>query len=112
MPLARQLESHGVRVFIDQLSIPDGADWDRTIDEALTRCAVVVVVLSPAAVDSRQVRAEWNMAIDEGKKVLAIVREKCSIPRQLRLLQHLDMTAERIDDELLLTRLLSAINSM
>ena len=76
------------------------------------RRLMLVVVLSPKAVESRQVRSEWNLAIEEGKPVLPVVREKCRVPRQLRLYQQLDMTAGQIDDEGVLTRLVNAIQSL
>lgn len=112
MRLARRLESRGVVVFIDQLSIPPSADWDRAIDAALERCNMLVVVLSPDSVASDPVRSEWHLALDAGKPVLPILRKTCSIPRQLRLRQHLDMTGGQLDDDTILTRLVNAIRSL
>lgn len=110
--LAQKLESRGVHVFVDQLSIPAGADWDRSIDAALERCAMLVVVLSPSAVESDQVRSEWNMALEERKPVLPVLHKHCTVPRQLRLYQHLDMTEGGLLEDQLLTRLAEAIKSV
>ena len=58
LKLAANLKKRGVPVWIDQWDIPPSADWDLTIDNALYDCAQFLIVLSPAAVASREVRGE------------------------------------------------------
>jgi hypothetical protein len=107
--LARALQARGVGVWIDQWSIPKGADWDRAIDDALYACSHVLIVLSPAAVESNEVRAELRTAFDEDKRVVPVLHRPARVPRRLRLLQLVDLTAREPDDDGALTEVLEAI---
>ena len=48
----------GVRTWMDQFDIPVGADWPDQIDKRLTSSDIIIGVLSPAAVASRNVKNE------------------------------------------------------
>jgi hypothetical protein len=45
---------------MDQYDIPVGAYWPDEIDKGLSACTVVVGVISPDAVASRNVKNEWD----------------------------------------------------
>src|SRR5437660_4832616 len=85
--LAQQLIERGIGVWLDQWDIPAEADWDKTIDKALRECDRLLIVLSPASVESREVRGELRTALDLGKPILPVLYRPCEIPRQLRLVQ-------------------------
>jgi formylglycine-generating enzyme required for sulfatase activity len=107
--LAANLKQRGVPVWLDQWNIPPSADWDLTIDDALYDCARFLIVLSPAAVASQEVRGELRTALDENKPILPVLYQACRIPRQLRLIQHIDFTSSGPDDEILLGQVLRAL---
>jgi hypothetical protein len=90
--LASELKRGGAAVWIDQWDIPSGADWDYEIDRALYDCRHFLIVLSPAAVESKEVRSELLTALEEGKRVVPVLYRPCRVPRRLRLLQHIDCT--------------------
>ena len=46
LPIVSALRLRGARVWVDQLDIPPGADWDQCIDKALAEASYVVVMLS------------------------------------------------------------------
>jgi formylglycine-generating enzyme required for sulfatase activity len=98
LKLAANLKKRGVPIWLDQWDIPPGANWNRTIDEALYECAQFLIVLSPAAVDSDEVEGEWVIAKKEQKPILPILHQQCRIPRQLQVLQHIDFTSRDPDD--------------
>ena len=60
-PLARQVREHlvanGVKTWMDQYDIPVGAYWPDEIDKGLAESDIVVGVLSPDSVESRNVTA-------------------------------------------------------
>jgi tetratricopeptide (TPR) repeat protein len=91
----RQLAEHllklGAPVWLDQWNIPSGDDWDRAIEDAIRDCAACLVVLSPDSVDSREVRGELRIALDLKKPILPVLYESCEMPRQMRLLQYVDL---------------------
>ena len=70
--LASELRTRGISIWFDQWDISPGADWDQSIDKALHESERFIVILSPAAVSSRQVRAEIQAAIDTAKAVFPV----------------------------------------
>jgi len=109
LKLAANLKERGVPVWLDQWDIPPGDDWDLTIDNALYDCAQFLIVLSPAAIASREVRGELRTALDENKPIVPVLYQTCRIPRQLRLIQHVDFTARGPDDGAALGQVLRAL---
>ncbi len=109
LKLAANLKQRGAPVWLDQWDIPPSADWDLAIDDALYDCARFLIVLSPASVASPEVRGELRTALDENKPVLPVIYQKCRVPRQLRLIQHVDFTSSGPDDEALLGQVLRAV---
>jgi len=77
LKLAANLKERGVPVWLDQWDIPPSADWDLTIDDALYDCARFLIVLSPAARASREVRGELRTALDENKPIVPVLYQKC-----------------------------------
>lgn len=109
--LAGALKSRGIPVWLDQWDIPLGADWDRTIDQALRESRKVVAVLSPEAVASRQVRAEIQSAVDaEEKALFPVLYRDCEVPRILKLYHFSDFKEPR-NFEPELTRLAEALGA-
>ena len=92
LDLASDLKDEGVNVWVDQWDIPSGADWDYEIDRALYDCFYFLIVLSPSAVESEEVRSELRIALDERKRIAPVLYQPCRVPRRLRLIQHIDCT--------------------
>jgi hypothetical protein len=110
LKLATNLKRKGVPIWLDQWDIPSGANWDRTIEEALKECGRLLLVLSPASVKSDRVQGEWLWAIDKGKKaVVPILYQECNIPIRLASIQYTDFTACSPDDERPLEQVLRAL---
>ena len=53
----------GVRVWMDRTDIVFGNDWQRSIESAIKECEVVIVLFSKASLASREVEAEWSLAL-------------------------------------------------
>lgn len=111
LKLAQTLKDKGVRVWIDQWDILTSADWDRSIDEALINCDRFLIVLSPSAVDSNEVRTELRTALDEKKCIVPVLFQKCRVPRSLRLTQHVDFTSVAPDDPGVTAQLLRGLTA-
>jgi hypothetical protein len=109
LKLATNLKLQGVPVWLDQWDIPSGVNWDRTIEKALKECNRLLLVLSPASVDSDEVQSEWLSAIDEKKVVIPILYQPCQIPRRLKLIQNIDFTSRSPDDEQAIGQILNAL---
>ena len=106
---AGMLREKGIRLWVDLWDIPAGADWDKSIDDALHRCTQVLIVLSPASVESDEVRAELVTAFDEKKRIVPILYRECQIPRRLRLIQYIDFSVADPGNEAALQDLILAL---
>ena len=90
--LAKDLRVGGAGVWIDQLDIAPGQRWDRAVEDALAKCLELVVILSPAAVESTNVMDEVSLALEDGKTVVPVLHRQCKIPFRLRRLQYVDLS--------------------
>jgi hypothetical protein len=104
LKLAKDLRAANLSVWIDQMDIPPGAQWDLTVEEALRACVAVLVILSPKAVGSRSVMDEVSFALDGNRKILPVVYKTCEIPFRLRRLQQVDFTSDYSTGLLALTK--------
>ncbi len=92
--LANDLRAAGSAVWIDQLDIGPGERWDRVVQSALENCPSVLVILSPASVNSNNVLDEVSFALDQQKTLIPVLYRNCDIPFRLRRFQHLDFTGD------------------
>ena len=90
LQLAGDLKNAGEAVWIDQLDINPGLRWDRAVEDALRDCPRMIVILSPASVNSMNVLDEVSFALESRKTVLPILYRDCEIPFRLRRVQRLD----------------------
>jgi hypothetical protein len=88
--LAADLKAAGVSVWLDRLEIRPGSQWDREVEKGVRACEQMLVILSPASVESDSVMDEVGLALEEGKTVIPVVQDECKIPFRLRRLQHID----------------------
>ena len=95
--LAQSLREAGAGVWLDQLDIKPGSRWDKSIEQALFKSSILLVVLSKSSVESANVMDEVSFALEENKRVVPILLEDCDIPFRLRRLQFADFTKDRSD---------------
>ena len=81
-------------MWVDQLDIAPGQRWDRAVEDALAKCLELVVILSPAAVESTNVMDEVSLALEDGKTVVPVLHRQCKIPFRLRRLQYVDLSLD------------------
>ncbi len=95
-------------MWLDQLDIQAGRNWDTSVHAALARCSWVLAVLSPAFVRSKSAQDEVGLALDENKTFIPIYYQNCIVPWRLRRVQHVDF---RSDYEPALEKLLTALRA-
>ncbi|MEO5742124.1 MAG: toll/interleukin-1 receptor domain-containing protein, partial [Vicinamibacterales bacterium] len=93
LPLTIYLRARGIPIWMDA-DIPPGADWDSNIDEQLRTCSSFLLVMSPAAAASAEVRGELRRALNQAKPIIPVLYQPCDIPRQLLNVQYLDFSSE------------------
>lgn len=108
LKLANDLRENGINLWIDQLDIHTGDPWDEKVEDALTKADSVVIVLTPEAVESNNVKDEVAFALDENKKIIPILLYPCKIPYRLRRFNYIDFTS---DYQTALNRLSDSLSS-
>ncbi|MBN1121564.1 MAG: HEAT repeat domain-containing protein [Anaerolineae bacterium] len=79
--------------WICDTDIPTGKEWKDAIDDAIEKCAAMVVVVTPAADSSKYVTYEWAFAMGKEKPVLPLLFEGVDdLHDKLRDIQYLDFT--------------------
>jgi hypothetical protein len=106
LKLATDLRSAGVDLWIDQLDIPAGAQWDRAVEDALEACSCLLLVLSPRSIASQNVMDEASFAIEQDKKIVPVLYQNCDIPFRLKRLQYIDFCG---DYDIAYTKLVKAL---
>lgn len=81
----------GFDVWMDVHDIPSGAHWDSEIDKALRAADVVLGLVSPASVESDNVKNEWAWALDKGKLQLALLAP-ADIPHRFIRIDYIDLS--------------------
>jgi hypothetical protein len=79
-----RIRSLGIRVWYDE-GIEPGSEWPEAIANALNTAAAFVVLITPAAVATRNVRNEIDFALKWGKPFLAIHLAQTQLPPGLEL---------------------------
>ena len=80
MEIAAQLEQTGIPVWIDRTGISAGSGWAEEIVAAVRRCSGLVVLCSSAAIGSRNVRQELQLAWDNDRPILPVLLEPVEFP--------------------------------
>jgi pimeloyl-ACP methyl ester carboxylesterase len=101
---ARQVRAHlaaaSVPTWMDQFDIPIGAYWPDEIDQGLAASEIVVGILSPEAMTSRNVKNEWDWAIQNDKRLLLVKVEPTVIPHRYVSINFIDATGVHRNDAL------------
>ena len=81
--LADRLNHAGVDTWIDYLHLVPGSSWSDQIDRGIDESDVIVVVVSPRAVESSHVVNEFDRGIAAGKRVILAIAEPTPLPSHL-----------------------------
>jgi hypothetical protein len=92
LKLAGSLRSAGAHLWIDQLDIREGDPGDQAAEQALTRAESLLMILSPDAVESKNVMDEVSFALSNNKRIVPVLYKPCKIPYRLERIQPVDFT--------------------
>ena len=84
IPMIDALQSSGFRVWYDQ-GIEAGTEWPAYIEDRLNCCEVVLICMSPAAVDSVNCRNEINYASMLKKELFVVYLEETVLAQGMNL---------------------------
>jgi RNA-directed DNA polymerase len=90
--LTAALVKLGVSVWLDINDISPGSNWGTAIQEGLDCCTLMILVMTPASIESRNVANEWQYYYDNNKPIIPIRLKSVTMPYQLNRLQYLDFS--------------------
>lgn len=92
--LANNLTQSGVKIWLDTQDIKPGRVWDDALEDALRSSAGLIVVLTPASINSPFVKKEIVFAQNNNKEIYPILAESCELPLLLADQQYADFTED------------------
>ncbi len=79
LDLSESLRSEGVNAWLDMTDIAPQEDWNAAIETALDTCGIMLLLLSPAALRTGELRSEKQEFLDTGKIVVPVLHEHCDV---------------------------------
>jgi len=80
----KKLAESRYRIWYDE-GIEPGNEWPEEVGKALTGCQLFMVFMSPAAMDSRNVRNEINFASSENKSMMVVMLQPAGLSEGMQL---------------------------
>lgn len=110
MRLVTDLEKHGIHTWIDIYNINPAESWTREIGRGLETSQAMLLILSPDALESKNVEDEWLYYLDIGKPVIPVLHRDVTVPYRLHKLQRLDFAHEEYN--VALTKLVALVHTI
>lgn len=76
--IAMSLRDAGVHAFMDELDVPDSAEWGDMVNKAMRDCGILLLVLSPDSVLDAEVQGERIYFLRKGKVIIPVIAKNCS----------------------------------
>ena len=83
LQIVDQLQQAGVRSWLDQRSIAGATIYGNEIVEGIKHCAALVIMCTPAALQSRNVRQEIQLAWKYERPYLPLLLEDVTFPQEI-----------------------------
>jgi pSer/pThr/pTyr-binding forkhead associated (FHA) protein len=84
-PLTVALQDAGMQIWVDQYLVQGGDDWQTAIEQALHECWLMVLILSPEALDSRYARLAYRYFVNREKPVIPLAYKPVEhLPTELK----------------------------
>lgn len=96
--LVEHLKSGAVDYWLDIDQIQAGEDWSDVVWTALQSCDLMLLVLSPSSMSSKEVANEWKYYLNAGKPIIPVlVNATTNIHYQLVSLHYIDFERTPFD---------------
>jgi hypothetical protein len=95
--LAKELKEAGFAVWLDILNIPSGTNWDLEVQRGLESSDTMLVLLSPTASASDNVKDEWHYFIERKRRIIPLMIQPNEVPFRLSRRQRIDFTNKPYD---------------
>lgn len=109
--IENSLANLGITVWVDRQRLVGGSAWRDDLQEAIQTCDAFLLVMSPQALNSAEVRKEYQLALSINKPVVPLVHKRVrAAPAELRAAHWLDCSGHRVGRGVL--DLLATLNAL
>lgn len=108
--LAVRLNDYGVYTWLDTINAREGHDWYEEVTRALRRSGLMLAVISPDALEDRDVTNEWARFLAAGKVLVPVVCQHTDLSAMNSWISPVDFT-RRFDSGIRHLRVLLDINA-
>ena len=77
--ISDSLREHGIKSWLDMTEISTDSTWFGSVTRALRKSGLVLLVLSPAALRSEELRHEIAWYLQTGKLIVPVMHQPCDI---------------------------------
>lgn len=95
--LANQLIAMGLDVFLDVDDIHAGADWSDVIQQGLETSELMLLIVSPASMQSQQVAREWKYFVGRNKPIVPLQWKTAQLHYQIDGLQRINFETQSFE---------------
>ncbi|MAS34701.1 MAG: hypothetical protein CL610_11885 [Anaerolineaceae bacterium] len=89
-PMTIALQDAGMEIWVDQYLVQGGEDWKAAVEQALHECWLMILLISPEALESRYVRLAYRYFINREKPVIPLqYKPSESMPTELTSIESL-----------------------
>lgn len=75
--LMDSLHDAGIHAWMDMTEVSDDTNWHSAIARALRSCGLMVLVMSPAAIESEDITLERDWFLNTGKVIVPVLHREC-----------------------------------
>jgi hypothetical protein len=100
----------GSDAWVDVHDIPAGTDWRTTLDTEIRDCDAMVLILTPKALGSVEVRKEVDAAFEYQKTIIPLLFEQAAAPDWLGRTQYIEF--KQLDDHVALGKLIGDVKKV
>lgn len=93
--LAADLRTLGAQVSLEAEHVRFAPNRARILAEPVRRCTIMLVIISPDALNSDLVTAEWRYALDHDIRLIPLLHRPANVPGRLRALSTIDFDLEQ-----------------
>jgi hypothetical protein len=88
--LALSLSDAGADIWLDVEDIPAGVKWSTAVQQGLLQADIMLVIISPDSMKSKNVEDEWQYFLDMNKPIIPVLWKPAALHFQLSRVQYVD----------------------
>lgn len=82
-PLMLNLQDAGLKIWVDQYLVQGSDDWRLAVEQALSECWLMVLMVTPKSLESPYVKMQYRIFVKRGKPLIPILHYDAKLPPDL-----------------------------